>query len=76
MDLSGYSLTITSGVRGIDVKIKELALRQGVTRFAWHTYSNLMQAGRRIINKEYDKNDIINMISFFVYKKHYAEAGG
>ena len=45
MDLSGYSLTITSGVRGIDVKIKELALRQGGTRLAGHTYSNLMQAG-------------------------------
>lgn len=48
MDLSGYSLTITSGVRGIDVKIKELALRQGGTRLTGHTYPNLMQAGGRI----------------------------
>ena len=45
MNLSDYSLTITSAVRGIDVKIKELALRQGGTRLAGHTYSNLMQAG-------------------------------
>ncbi len=43
---------------------------------AGHTYPNLMQTGRRIINKEYDKNDIMNMISFFVYKKNYAKAGG
>ena len=46
-----------------------MALRQGATRLTGHTYPNLMQAGGRIINKEYDKNDIMNMISFFVYKK-------
>ena len=53
-----------------------MALRQGATRLTGHTYPNLMQIRGRIINKEYDKNDIMNMISFFVYKKHYAEAGG
>ena len=46
-----------------------MCLCQGTTRLTGHTYPNLMQTGRRIINKEYDKNDIMNMISFFVYKK-------
>ena len=46
-----------------------MCLCQGITRFLGHADPNLFETGRRIINKEYDKNDIMNMISFFVYKK-------
>lgn len=53
-----------------------MCLCQGITRFVGHADPNLFEIRGRIINKEYDKNDIMNMISFFVYKKHYAEAGG
>ena len=43
VDIFCFSLIITSGVRGIDVKIKELALRQWGTGYTGHTYPNIMQ---------------------------------
>lgn len=81
MDLSGYSLTITSGVRGIDVKIKELALRQGGTRLTGHTYPKLMQTRRRmtkielfrqrktkkysVLQERYHENDVAFLLFFY-----------
>ena len=50
-----------------------MALRQGGTRLAGHTYPNLMQVGRRITKTAFFQQKKTKNMTF--YKKRYHENG-